>query len=141
MPDSKPDPTQAPPGRTAIDPPLGVFLAVARLSPDAIIVAAEHDSHRFPVWANPGVAQLLGYSFARLLEGGLAGLAAQTMGEADDDASDGDPLQGLLADQGGTADLILRRADGSTMLARVSTTPVPLGEATYWALTIREIEA
>ena len=137
------DVTTVLPGGSAMDPPLGVFLAVARLSPDAIVVVVEAEDGLRPVWANPGVGRLLGYGSSRLLDDGLGVLAAQSLGNGDVvvDALDGDPLVALLDDQGGTADLTLRRADGSSMLSRVSAAPVRSGDALYWAVTVREIEA
>src|SRR4051812_2668266 len=101
------DQTEAPTavaGGSAMDPPLGVFLAVARLSPDAIVVVAEADGRRQPVWANPGVGRLLGYGPSRLLQDGLEVLAAQALGNGDiavDSDPALDPLDRLLNDQGG----------------------------------------
>src|SRR3954469_10370412 len=119
--------------------PQGVLLAVARLSSDAKVIAAQVDDRIVPVWTNPAVDRLLGGAPGHVLTGGLdsLGLGAAT---APASASDGGLLPALLNGGGGTADVDVRRADGSTIMVRLNVAPIDGDGERFLLLTLREIE-
>jgi diguanylate cyclase (GGDEF)-like protein/PAS domain S-box-containing protein len=119
--------------------PPGVLLAVARLSSDAKVIAAQVDGRIVPVWTNPAVDRLLGGAPGHVLTGGLdaLGLGAAT---APASAADGGLLSALLNGGGGTADVDVRRADGSTIMVRLNVAPIDGDGERFLLLTLREIE-
>src|SRR5947207_4027235 len=110
--------------------PPGVLFAIARRSDEAKVVATQVDGHLVPVWTNPAVDRLLGGAPGHVLAGGLDALGLGA-GAAPASATDGDLLPALLNDGGGTADVDVRRADGSTIMVRLNVAPIDGHDARF----------
>ena len=123
-------------------PPAEVLLAMARLSPNAIVLATELlDSPTEIIWANPSFDRLVGCRPGQLLGQPLSTLGGRLL-PLDEDrevARHADLLGDLLTGGGGTAELLLRRADGSLSPTRLSASPLVTDGTTYWVMDVREI--
>ena len=123
-------------------PPAEVLLAMARLSANAVVLALEMlDAPTEIIWANPSFDRLIGCRPGQLLHQPLSALGTRLM-PLDEDrelARHADVLGDLLGGGGGTAELLLRRADGSLSPARFAASPLVTSGATYWVIDVREI--
>ena len=131
-------------------PPAEVLLAMARLSPNAVVLVARRDdesdlSYEI-VWANPSFDRLVGCRPGQLVGAPLGALGARLLLAGQDDTADRpvvgavDAISELLAGGGGSAELTLRRADGSLSATRLSAVPLIADGVTFWMLDVSEID-
>src|SRR3954463_6366365 len=101
-------------------PPLEALLAVARLSPDAILIVREdlEDATREIAWSNPAFDRLLGQPSSHLVGHPVFALRTRHVAPNATEGSDEAALQDLLEQGCGQADMSLRRVDSSLAVVR-----------------------
>src|SRR3954470_12212977 len=107
-------------------PPLEALLAVARLSPDAILIVREdpEDATREIAWSNPAFDRLLGQPSSHLVGHPVFALRTRHVAPDVSESSGESALQDLLELGCGQSDMSLRRVDTSLAVVRTWVTPV-----------------